>query len=146
MIFLLRGRRKQAGGASSIVVEGARKSTGGKAKNRVVMTMAMSIVHRITGVCLYLGTLLLAWWLAAAASGPEYFRFVNRIFGSWIGLVILFLFSWVLIHHMLGGLRHLVWDTGRGLGKPMRDHLATATLVGSVAITILLWIVGFLVR
>jgi succinate dehydrogenase / fumarate reductase cytochrome b subunit len=113
---------------------------------RVVMTMAMSIVHRITGVCLYLGTLLLAWWLAAAASGPDYFGFVNRIFGSWIGLVILFLFTWTLIHHMLGGLRHFVWDTGHGLEKPMRDYLATATLVGSVTITILLWIVGIAVR
>jgi succinate dehydrogenase / fumarate reductase cytochrome b subunit len=113
---------------------------------RVTMTMAMSIVHRITGVGLYLGTLLLAWWLVAAAIGPDYFHFVNRIFGSWIGLVILFLFTWALIHHMLGGIRHLVWDTGHGLGKPARDQLATATLVGSVAITILLWIVGIVVR
>jgi succinate dehydrogenase / fumarate reductase cytochrome b subunit len=113
---------------------------------RVTMTMAMSIVHRITGVGLYLGTLLLAWWLVAAASGPGYFLFVNRIFGSWIGLVILFLFTWALIHHMLGGIRHLVWDTGHGLGKPTRDQLATATLVGSIAITILLWIIGIVVR
>lgn len=113
---------------------------------RVTMTMAMSIVHRITGAGLYVGTLLLAWWLVAAASGPDYFAFVNGIFGSWIGLVILFLFTWALVHHMLGGLRHFVWDTGHGLQKPMRDYLATATLVGSVTITILLWIVGFLVR
>jgi succinate dehydrogenase / fumarate reductase cytochrome b subunit len=113
---------------------------------RFTMTMAMSIVHRIVGVGLYFGMLLLAWWLAAAASGPAYFDFVNRIFGSWIGLVILFGFSWALIHHMLGGLRHFVWDTGHGLGKPARDYLATATLVGSVTITILLWIVGFMVR
>jgi len=113
---------------------------------RVTMTMAMSIVHRITGVGLFLGTLLLAWWLVAAASGPHYFHFVNRIFGSWIGLVILFLFTWALIHHMLGGIRHLVWDTGHGLGKPTRDQLATATLVGSIAITILLWIIGIVVR
>jgi len=113
---------------------------------RMQITMLMSIVHRITGVGLYLGTLLLAWWLVAAASGPGYFLFVNRIFGSWIGLVILFLFTWALIHHMLGGIRHLVWDTGHGLGKPTRDQLATATLVGSIAITILLWIIGIVVR
>jgi succinate dehydrogenase / fumarate reductase cytochrome b subunit len=112
---------------------------------RFAMTMAMSIVHRITGVGLYLGTVLLAWWLVAAASGPDYFQLVNRIYGSWIGLLILFLFTWALVHHMLGGIRHFIWDTGRGLDKPMRDHLATATLVGSVAITILLWIVGLLV-
>lgn len=113
---------------------------------RFAMTMAMSIFHRITGVGLYLGTIFLAWWLVAAASGPDYFAFVNRIYGSWIGLIVLFLFSWALVHHMLGGMRHFIWDTGRGLGKPARDILATATLVGSVAITILLWIVGILVR
>lgn len=113
---------------------------------RVAMTMAMSIIHRITGVGLYLGTVLLTWWLVAAASGPAYFDFVNRIFGSWIGLVILFLFTWTLIHHMLGGIRHLIWDTGTGLGKPARDMLATATLAGSIAITVLVWIVGILVR
>lgn len=113
---------------------------------RVTMTMAMSIIHRITGVGLYLGTVLLTWWLVAAASGPAYFDFVNRIFGSWIGLVILFLFTWTLIHHMLGGIRHLIWDTGTGLGKPARDMLATATLAGSIAITVLVWIVGILVR
>ena len=113
---------------------------------RVTMTMAMSIIHRITGVGLYLGTVLLTWWLVAAASGPAYFNFVNRIFGSWIGLVILFLFSWTLIHHMLGGIRHLIWDTGKGLGKPARDMLATGTLVGSTTLTVLVWIVGILVR
>ncbi len=113
---------------------------------RFAMTMAMSIVHRITGVGLYFGTVLLAWWLVAAASGPAYFDFVNRILGSWPGLVILFGFSWALIHHMLGGIRHLVMDTGRGLGKPARDLLATATLVGSIALTILVWVVGLAVR
>jgi succinate dehydrogenase cytochrome b subunit len=110
------------------------------------MTMAMSIVHRITGVGLYVGTLLVAWWLVAAASGPAYFDFVNRIFGSWIGLIVLFLYSWALIHHMLGGLRHFIWDTGHGLDAPQRDILAMATLAGSITITVLLWIVGLLVR
>jgi succinate dehydrogenase / fumarate reductase cytochrome b subunit len=110
------------------------------------MTMAMSIVHRITGVGLYLGTVLLAWWLVAAASGPAYFDFVNGVLGSWFGMVVLFFYSWALIHHMLGGLRHFVWDTGRGLGKPARDVLATATLAGSITVTLLLWIVGLLVR
>lgn len=112
---------------------------------RFAMTMAMSIVHRITGVGLYVGTILLAWWLVAAASGPGYFDFVNGIYGSWLGLLILFLFTWALIHHMLGGIRHFIWDTGHGLDKPMRDQLATATLVGSVVITVLLWIIGLVV-
>ena len=79
---------------------------------------------------------------AAAA----YFDFVNGIFGSWIGLIILFGFTWALIHHMLGGLRHFIWDTGHGLDKPMRDQLALANLVGSIALTILVWIIGLAVR
>ena len=113
---------------------------------RFAMTMAMSIVHRITGVGLYLGTALLAWWLMAAASGPAYFDFVNAIFGSWIGRLVLFLFSWSLIHHMLGGFRHFIWDTGRGLEAPTRDLFARATLIGAILITVLVWIVGYWVR
>ena len=112
---------------------------------RFAMTMAMSIVHRITGVGLYFGTLLLTWWLIAAASGPEYFGFVNAVLGSWFGLIVLFCYSWTIIHHMLGGIRHLIWDTGTGLGKPARDIIATATLIGSITLTILVWIVGLAV-
>ena len=112
---------------------------------RFAMTMAMSIVHRITGVGLYFGTLLLTWWLIAAASGPEYFGFVNAVLGSWFGLIVLFCYSWTIIHHMLGGIRHLIWDTGAGLGKPARDIIATATLIGSITLTILVWIVGLAV-
>ena len=81
------------------------------------LTMVMSIVHRVTGAALYFGTALLAWWLIAAASGPAYFDFVNGLFGSWPGLVVVFGYSWALIHHMLGGIRYLIWDTGRGLGQ-----------------------------
>ena len=112
---------------------------------RFAMTMAMSIVHRITGVGLYFGTLLLAWWLIAAASGPGYFDFVNAVLGSWFGLIVLFGYSWAIIHHMLGGVRHLIWDTGVGLGKPARDLLATANLVASIILTILVWIVALVV-
>ena len=58
--------------------------------------------------------LLLAWWLIAAASGPEAFEIANAFFGSWFGRLILFGFTWALIHHLLGGIRHLIWDTGAG--------------------------------
>jgi succinate dehydrogenase / fumarate reductase, cytochrome b subunit len=109
------------------------------------LTMVMSIVHRVTGAALYFGTALLAWWLIAAASGPAYFDFVNGLFGSWPGLVVVFGYSWALIHHMLGGIRYLIWDTGRGLGRPARDNLALATIVGSIGLTVILWIVIALV-
>jgi succinate dehydrogenase / fumarate reductase cytochrome b subunit len=110
------------------------------------LTMAMSILHRATGIALYGGTILLAWWLIAAASGETYFNFVNGIFGSWIGLIVLFGYTFVLVHHMLGGLRHFIWDFGYGLDRPARDRLALINIVGSVAITIVLWAIGLAVR
>jgi succinate dehydrogenase / fumarate reductase cytochrome b subunit len=108
-----------------------------------LLTMMMSIVHRITGMGLYFGTLLLAWWLIAAAGPNGYARF--EVFaGSLIGRLILFGYTWALIHHMLGGVRYLIWDSGRGMGPGERDWLAAANLVGSIAITIVLWIIGLL--
>lgn len=107
---------------------------------RFVPTMAMSILHRITGTALYAGTLLVVWWLVAAASGPEAFATAAGFFGSILGRLILFGYSWALLHHMLGGLRHFVWDTGHGLGKDTSTMLALATLGGSLALTAILWI------
>ena len=113
---------------------------------RWYLTMIMSIVHRVTGAALYFGTLLLAWWLVAAAAGPGPFAFANWVLGSWLGLVVLFGYSWALIHHMLGGLRHFVWDFGLALGKPARDQIALANVVGSVVLTIVLWAVVLILR
>lgn len=107
-------------------------------------TMAMSIVHRITGAALYFGTLLVAWWLIAAAAGPDYFNFANAIFGSFLGRLVLFGYTWALLHHMIGGIRHLVWDTGRGLEKHTSTKIAWATLVCSVALTIILWAIALI--
>jgi succinate dehydrogenase / fumarate reductase, cytochrome b subunit len=112
---------------------------------RLTLTMMMSIVHRITGAALYVGTLLVAWWLIAAASGPNGYATVQWFMGTWIGRLILLGYTWALIHHMLGGLRHLIWDTGRGLGPSEREWLVRATLFGSVTLTVVLWIVGYLV-
>ena len=98
---------------------------------RPLITMVMSIMHRITGAALYFGTLLVAWWLIAAASGPDYFAFVDGFFGSFIGRLILFGYTWALIHHMLGGLRHFVWDAGAGFELSTANLMARATIVGS---------------
>jgi succinate dehydrogenase cytochrome b subunit len=106
-----------------------------------IPTMAMSIIHRITGGAMYFGTLLVAWWLIAAASGEEYFNWVNGIYGSWIGLIVLFGYTWALVHHMLGGLRHFMWDLGYGFGKEFTTKLALALPVASVLVTVALWLV-----
>ena len=108
------------------------------------LPMAMSILHRITGGALYVGTLLLAWWLIAAGSGPNAYGRVATFINSGIGRLILFGYTWALVHHMLGGIRHLIWDTGRGFSPNEREWLALATVVGSVVLTLLLWIVGYL--
>ena len=111
---------------------------------RPMLTMMMSIVHRITGFGNYFGMLILAWWLIAAASGPNAYARFDWFAGSIIGRIILFGYTWSVIHHMLGGIRHLIWDTGRGFGPNEREWLAAANLVGSIAITVVLWIVGLL--
>ena len=108
---------------------------------RLIPTMLMSIMHRITGGAIYFGMLLIAWWLVAAATSPEWFATARWVLGSWIGLLVLFGFSWALIFHMLGGIRHLVWDTGYAMEKHTATALARATLAGSVILTVLLWAV-----
>lgn len=112
---------------------------------KMLFTMLMSIVHRITGTALYFGTILMVYWLLAGASGPEAYNTAMDLFGSFLGRLILFGFTWALMHHMLGGIRHFIWDTGRGLDAKSRNWLARATLAGSLSLTLILWIIGYAV-
>lgn len=109
------------------------------------ITMTMSIVHRLTGAALYAGTLLLALWLITAAGDPALFAAVQSFMGSGLGRLILLGYTWALIHHGLGGVRHLVWDTGAGFG-PERKTLSALTLAGSIVITLGLWVLGYAIR
>lgn len=113
---------------------------------RWTWTMAMSIFHRVTGVALYIGALVLAWFFLSIASGPEAYAASSWFFGSWFGYLVLFGFSWALMHHMLGGLRHFIWDFGRGFETEQRFLLAKLTLAGSVGLTLLIWIVILIAR
>ncbi len=110
---------------------------------RPMLTMMMSIAHRLTGTALYFGVVLLVWWLSAAAHSEAYFDLVQGFFGHWFGRLILFGFTWALIHHALGGIRHLIWDTGRGFDVTVVEWMARANLAGSVILTVLLWIIGY---
>ena len=112
---------------------------------RPMLTMMMSIVHRITGGALYVGTLLLVWWLVATASGPTAYADFEWFIGSFIGRLILFGYTWALLHHMLGGIRHLIWDNGYGFGPEEREWLVRANVIGSIVLTILVWVIGYLV-
>lgn len=111
-----------------------------------MLTMMMSIAHRITGMALYAGTLLLAWYLVAAASSPGAFATAAGFMRSWLGLLVLFGFTWALFHHLLGGIRHFVWDAGYGMDHPQREWLARGTLAGGIALTVLVWVLAFLLR
>jgi succinate dehydrogenase / fumarate reductase cytochrome b subunit len=105
----------------------------------------MSGFHRVTGAVLYFGFVLVAWWLVAAASGPSAYANVQWFFGTFIGRLVLFGYTWALIHHTLGGIRHLIWDTIHGFSLNEIQWLARATIAGSIILTLLVWIIGYLV-
>jgi succinate dehydrogenase / fumarate reductase cytochrome b subunit len=113
---------------------------------RPMLTMMMSIAHRISGAANAAGFVLLAWWLVAIAAGPDAYAQVSHLFSSTIGRVVLFLFTWSLVHHMLGGIRHLIWDTGRALDKTSIEVLAWLTIIFSIALTVLIWYAGYALR
>jgi succinate dehydrogenase / fumarate reductase cytochrome b subunit len=113
---------------------------------RPTMTMAMSIAHRISGAALYVGVLLLAWFLIAVSSDASSFAVFSDFINSFIGRLALFLITWALFHHSVGGVRHILWDAGYGLDAPLRDQMAWATAIGGFALTVLVWAIGFALR
>ena len=113
---------------------------------RPMLTMMMSIAHRITGGALYVGTLLLVWYLVAAASGGTAFATVSWFMGSFLGQLILFGFTFALLHHFFGGVRHLIWETGHGFDAPMRERLAKGTIICSVISTVFLFALAHFMR
>jgi len=111
-----------------------------------LINMVMSILHRLTGAALYFGTLLLAAWLIATAMGEVQFSYVNALFAHPLGQLVLFGYTWALAHHMLGGIRHLIWDTGRGLQIWQVNTLSWLTILGSISLTVAIWAVGLVLR
>ncbi|MCG8493649.1 MAG: succinate dehydrogenase, cytochrome b556 subunit [Sneathiellales bacterium] len=107
------------------------------------ITMVTSITHRITGVALGVGTLLLTWWLIAAATGPEAFETVNAFISSWFGRLVLFGFTWALFYHLCNGIRHLFWDAGKGFELPVMRKTGMAAIISSVVLTVLTWVIAY---
>jgi len=105
------------------------------------ITMATSIVHRMTGVALAGGVLIVAWWLWAAANGPETYNFFSDVIATPLGQIVLFGFVWSLAYHCVNGIRHLAWDLGYGFAVPTAN--ATGMLV--FALSILLTAAAFAV-
>lgn len=103
---------------------------------RLQLTSVTSILTRITGNALAISAVLFVWWLLAAATSPEAFARADGILTSVIGHIVLILSLWGIWYHYLAGLRHLYWDTGRGLDIPTAEKLGWAVIVGSVVLTI----------
>lgn len=113
---------------------------------RPQMTSILSILHRITGVALAIGTLLLIWWLAAAAGGADSFATVQAVIGSWIGRLLLFGWSFALFYHLCNGIRHLCWDAGWGFDVTTSRNTGWLVLAGSILLTVGSWMAIYAVR
>lgn len=105
-------------------------------------TMALSILHRITGVALAVGTLLLVWWLAAAAYGEAAYAEAQGFLGSLVGQLLLAGWTLALFFHLCNGIRHLVWDSGRGLELKPAYRSGLLVLAAAVALTVLTWVLA----
>lgn len=110
---------------------------------RPQITSAMSILHRITGVALAVGSMLLVWWLVAAATGPDYFKLAQGVLASWLGRLVMFGFTWALFYHLCNGIRHLAWDLGYGFDLPSVRRSGVLTLAASVVLTLLAWVLAY---
>jgi succinate dehydrogenase / fumarate reductase cytochrome b subunit len=110
---------------------------------RWTLTMFLSILHRATGVALYAGTLLLVWWLMAAATGPEAFALFQGVAGSWIGRLVLFGYTWALFHHMFGGIKHFIWDTGAGFELSAVEWISRGATVIPILLTLISWVLAY---
>ena len=104
---------------------------------RPQLTSITSILTRITGNGLIVGTMLAVWWLLAAAVSPEYFATANAVATSWFGDLVFTLSAWALWYHYLAGLRHLYFDAGHGLDIPTAEKLGWGCIIGSVVLTVL---------
>ena len=103
---------------------------------RFQLNSVTSIITRITGTALLGGGLLVVWWFLAAATGPEYFEFVDWLLTSWLGDLVMTLSAWALWFHLLAGVRHLIWDQGYALDVETSDKLGWAAIGGSVLLTL----------
>lgn len=107
---------------------------------RWYLTMALSIAHRASGMALAFGLLLLSWWLLALASGPEAFERVEWWKDSFLGVLVLFGYTFVLAYHLGNGLRHLVWDMGYGFEPDIARKSGFAVIGFAAVVTVLVWL------
>lgn len=107
-----------------------------------MLTMMLSMIHRVTGAALYFGTALLVWWLVALATSAEAYATVTWFLGTPIGWIIMFGYTWALFHHMVGGIKHFMWDFGKAFELDTVELVAKLAVAIPILLTILVWAVG----
>lgn len=105
--------------------------------------MALSILHRASGVALGGGTLLLAWWLMALASGPDAYEQFQFYMSSIVGKAVLMAFTLALMLHLCNGVRHLFWDMGIGFDIETTARTNILVFLGTAVLTVLSWVIGY---
>jgi succinate dehydrogenase / fumarate reductase cytochrome b subunit len=105
------------------------------------ITMTLSILHRATGIGMSVGFILLVVWLADAANGPEAYARFTKVMASPFGRLLLVGWSWAFFYHFSNGIRHLVWDAGRGFEKSQATASAWFVLVLSIGLAGAFWMV-----
>lgn len=113
---------------------------------RFQWTMALSILHRLTGVALGAGLVLLTWWLVAAATSPEAYAEVRTLTGTYAGRLVLLGFTFALLYHLCNGIRHLVWDFGVGFDLRTARASGWFVFLAAVALTVGAWFAGYAIR
>jgi succinate dehydrogenase / fumarate reductase cytochrome b subunit len=113
---------------------------------RPQLTSVLSITHRATGLALIAGTLVLVYWLLAAASGAEAYASAQALLGSWLGRVVLLAFSFALFYHLCNGIRHLFWDAGLGFELKTAYASGHAVIIVSISMTVLAWGLAYYMR
>ena len=109
---------------------------------RPQITSMLSILHRVTGVGLTLGAILVVWWLLAAATSAEYFQFVDGLMTSWIGHLVLLGLTFSLAYHFCNGIRHLMWDMGYGFELDQVEQSGKAVIGAAAVLTVLVWLLA----
>lgn len=99
------------------------------------MTSMLSITHRLTGLGLSLGAVLLVVWLSCLAAGPECYAVIAPHLAAWYGKLVIFAFTWSLLYHFCNGIRHMVWDLGKGLDLPTAEKSGYAVILASLGLT-----------
>jgi succinate dehydrogenase / fumarate reductase, cytochrome b subunit len=107
------------------------------------VTMLTSILHRVTGVGLYLAGLMVAGWAVSLASGPEAYATFKAVLGSPLGKLVMLGMTASLFYHLANGIRHLVWDFGHGLDLKSANSSAYMVFGFTVAATIAAWVIAY---